>query len=431
MFEDTKQTYEIAFHRDVGARWLTCFAQLIPVEGRAQRDAAATLKAMAHAGIGGEASELTPLSYQVEMARFLKAREPEVWEYVSGHRIERSMELRQDLLRATYRIDRTGHPEVHAAAETAARALGITVPVSIYQAEGESSPNAMLVFVPEEAIVVLHGPILELLDPAEQCALFGHEFAHHRLWSIDDGDHLTADRIVTAMIADDALPERVETGRRLSLAMELLADRGTLLACRDLHVAVATLVKISTTLRTASAESYLTQADEVLATADGPSANHSHPEMFFRAAALRAWAEGADAQSVVERAIRGPIDIDRLDLVDQHALSERTTALLDEVLLSAQMQTDTVRAHRSAFSANALPLSPTILDRPLSEATRRYLAYVLLDFATIDGDLEFVAVQHAASVARRHGLGDLFTELATTELRLDKADRAQLMVEPR
>ena len=204
-----------------------------------------------------------------------------------------------------------------------------------------------------------------------------------------------------------------------------------MLACGDLHVAVATLVKISTTLRTVSAESYLAQADEVLAAANGPSANHSHPETFFRAAALRSWAEGTDAQAVVERAIRGPIDIDRLDLIDQHALSEQTTALIDEALIATDLQTDAVRAHRSAFSADALSLLPVTFDRPMSEATRSYLAYVLLDIATVDSDLEFVSVQHAASIARRHGLGDLFTELATAELRLNKADRAQLMVEPR
>lgn len=385
---------------------------------------------MGDAGVGGEAAGLAPLLYHVEMADFLRAQEPEVWEYVSRHRIEQSNELRQDLLRATYRIDQTGHPEVVAGAESAARALGITAPVSIYQAEGESSPNAMLVFVPDEAIIVLQGPILELLDSAEQRALFGHELAHHRLWSIDNGDHLTTDRIVSAMIADDALPERVETGRRLSLATELLADRGSLLACGDLHTAVSTLVKISTSLRTVSAESYLAQAEEVLAATDGASSNHSHPETFFRAAALRAWAEGSDATLVVERAIRGPIDIDRLDLVDQHTLGRRTAALLDEALTEPALRTDSVLAHRAAFFPHALPPSSSPSDRTLSEATRRYLTYVLLDVATVDNDLEFVAMRHAASVAYRHGLGDLFTELATTELRLSKADRTRLTAAP-
>jgi hypothetical protein len=375
------------------------------------------------------ASDLVPLRYHYELGEFLRRAEPEVWRFISEHRISRSEELRTDLLRSAYRIDRSGHPEVVAAAEAAASALGVSVPVSLYQVEGESQLNAMLVFVPEEAIVVLQGPVLDLLEPAELQALFGHELAHHRLWSIDGGDHLTTDRIISAMIADGALPVRVETGRRLSLATELFADRGALLACNDLHTAVATLLKIATALRTVSAASYLVQAEEVLSGNSASSEHESHPETFFRAAALRAWAEGEDASAVVERAIRGPIDIDRLDLVDQAALGRRTSDLVGEVRTAPELQTDVIGAHMSTLSSQGSS-DAAMSDRPLAEATRRYLAYVLLDLATVDSEIEHTAVRPVAAVADKHGLGELFTEVATTELRLSAADRRELFTVP-
>ncbi len=145
---------------------------------------------------------MLPFRYHHDIADFLRESEPHLWEWMSGGRIvAQTEELRTDLLRSTYRLDRDAHPELVAAAERAAAAVGVAVPLSIYQTEGEAAPNAALVFVPDEAIVLLSGPIAELLDIGELTAVFGHEMAHHVLWTSDGGNHLVADRLINAMLS--------------------------------------------------------------------------------------------------------------------------------------------------------------------------------------------------------------------------------------
>jgi hypothetical protein len=110
--------------------------------------------------------QLQPLTYHRDLVKFLKAKEPELWTWISAAQIgSQSTAVRSELLRSTYRVDNDAHPEIVGAATAAGKVLGISVPISVYQSEGEASPNAALIFVPDEAIVLLSGPIAELLSP--------------------------------------------------------------------------------------------------------------------------------------------------------------------------------------------------------------------------------------------------------------------------
>ncbi len=238
---------------------------------------------------------LQPLVYHRDLVAFLKAREPELWGWMSAAQIaSQSAAVRNELLRSTYRVDADAHPEIVGPAVIAAKALGVSVPISVYQSEGESTPNAALIFVPDEAILLLSGPIFELLDVGELTAIMGHELAHFVLWTMDGGDHLVADRIVNAVANDSFDDSYIETSRLLALSTELFADRGALLACGDLHTSVATLVKVSTGMRSISPVAYLQQAQELLA-ADSTASNRvTHPETVLRSAALEDFSTGAD-----------------------------------------------------------------------------------------------------------------------------------------
>ena len=158
-------------------------------------------------------------------------------------------DLERQLLRHSYRIESAAHPRVHAAAARAAAALGLTSPSTIYQLEGADQPIRSLAYRPGEAVVAISGNLLALVDDEELVACFGHEFAHHRLWSDAAGRLLVTDRFLGALSVDAATPPYyLETGRRFDLATELFADRGSFVACGSLDVAVASLVKVATGL---------------------------------------------------------------------------------------------------------------------------------------------------------------------------------------
>jgi Zn-dependent protease with chaperone function len=208
--------------------------------------------------------ELVPLAYHTEIAARLEALEPQGWAVFAraagrpasvspvtaeGDQVAASDDLEEQLLRHAYRMEPDAHPRVHAAARRAGEAIGITAPITIFQLEGADQANAALAYRPSEALIALSGNLLSLLGDDELVACFGHELAHHRLWGADASRLLVADRFLSALAVDAATPPYyLETGRRFDLATELYADRGSLLACGSLEVAISSLVKVATGL---------------------------------------------------------------------------------------------------------------------------------------------------------------------------------------
>jgi Peptidase family M48 len=376
-------------------------------------------------GPGGQILE--PLPYHRELVTFLKGREPDLWRWMANGKLsEDSQLLRQDLLRSTYRIDSIGHPAATRAAETAALALGLTVPILLYQAEGEMGSNAGLLFVPNELIVIFSGPITDLLSEVELTAVLGHEFAHHVLWSQDNGDHFVADRLLNAMIADTQSPVFGESARRLSLTTELFADRGALIACGDLNETISALVKVATGMRSVSATSYLAQADEVLQNDDRVTGALTHPDTFLRAVSLRDWSEGSSTDHPTVQRIMYPTgDIDRLDACGQEQLAKLTQSVLEDLLAPTWMQTDELMGHARQFFPDITPVvgAAALAKVPKVDSTRKYFAYILLDFGTIDPDLDRQALIESAAMAQRLGIADEFAELLEKDLGLRQKAR--------
>jgi Peptidase family M48 len=397
---------------------------------------------------------LQPLAYHRDLVNFLKAKEPELWTWMRAAQIaSQSTEVRSELLRSTYRVDSDAHPEIVGAAAAAGKVLGIAVPISVYQSEGEASPNAALIYVPDEAIVLLSGPIAELLNPAELTAIMGHELAHFVLWTIDDGDHLIADRLVNAVANDSFDDAYIETSRLLSLSTELFADRGALLACRDLHTTVSALVKVSTGMRTVSAASYLRQAEELLAMDASASIRTTHPETVLRAAAIDLWSAGAaELSGALSVAIYGNDGFDRLDLLGQRRVEDRTRNMIGLLLRVEWFRTDLVLAHARAFFSDSawLPHYPGghtqanprayVLDDAALAAvrserdeasTKKFFAYLLLDFAVIDPDLLPASIVETVLLAHALGFGNEYETIVKEELSLKKKDLAAVVAEAR
>jgi Peptidase family M48 len=371
---------------------------------------------------------LEPLPYLQQVAAWLEQHEPELWRWVASAPAQSQYveQLRVQLLKETYRLDAAAHPQLATACATAAERLGIQAPVTLYHGPGPER-NAGLWCLPDEAHVILTGEVLSLLDPLELQALLAHELAHHRLWHSGGRKIWHADRLLQAAANDPrATPGHVQTARRFRLYTELYADRGALLGCGDLEVAVAMLVKVTTGLGEVSAAAYLQQADEICARGPVPSTGIDHPETYVRARALRLWAErdpGLDGW--LTSTIEGSLCIDQLDLPGQQRLQGLTRRLLAALLRPRWFRTAATLLHARRYFpdfAEAPAEDPSLCAElgAVDASTRTFLCWLLLDFATADPDLEELPLCAALEWSRRLGLEQEFDALAARELGLGK-----------
>lgn len=370
-----------------------------------------------------------PLAYHREVVAYLQEAESELWQWASSAeaRVGESEAIRTALLKTNYRLDAGAHPDLTQRCATMAARLDVTVPVTMYQAQGGLGMNAALVHLPGEAHLIFTGPILENLAGTELDAVLAHELAHQRLWEMEGGAFLTADRLLLSAANDPrAAASHVQTARRFRLYSEVFADRGALAGCGDLHAAVAALVKTETGLTTVSAEGYLRQAEEIFARGAAKTDGIEHPETFIRARALRLWAEGdASLDEWLARTIEGPLVLDELDLAGQRRAGQLTRRFLAELLRPRWFQSAAVLAHARAFFPDFTPgIAPDeslVADLATDDkATREYWLYLLLDFAAVDRELEDVPLAAAIVWARRLEMLEAFEKLALKELGLAK-----------
>jgi hypothetical protein len=381
---------------------------------------------------------LAPLPYQREVVAYLKATEPELWQWGSSAAVrgEFAEQMRTGLLKANYRLDAEGHPELAERCAVVAERLNVTVPVTLYQASGGFALNAMLCHLPGEAHIVFTGPILATLKGPELDAVLAHELAHYRLWEMEGGDFLVADRLLMAAANDPrAAASHAQTARRFRLYTEVFADRGSFVGCGQLEATVAALVKTETGLPDVSASSYLRQADEIFSREDAATKGLEHPETFIRARALRLWAENdARLDAWLTTTIEGPLVLDELDLAGQQRVAKLTRRFLGELLRPSWFQSPPALAHARAFFPDFAPastsdetLTPEL--RSSDAAMREYLCYLLLDFAVIDRDLEDVPLAAALDWSDRLEIAEQFEKLALKELGIGKRQLNKLKKE--
>ncbi len=361
----------------------------------------------------------------------LRRTERALWEWFSSARCreEYAKNVRLELLKSTVRLEREGHAGLYALADRAAAGLSLAAPLALYQSQAAEGVNASLVHVPGEIHVVFTGPVRTLLAPDELLSVLGHELSHYDLFSLADGEFLTADQVLAAMANHErAHPSHFQTARLFQLYSELQADRGSLRVSGRIEDAVSGLVKVHTGLAEADAAAYFRQAEEIFAGGEARTEGISHPELFIRARALRLWSErGAEAEAEIARMIEGPASIDRLDLTGQERLSALTRRLLGVLLAPAWFRSAPALAHARLFFEDFAPGSPEQEDslvfdelRACGAGIRDYLCYVLLDFAAVDPDLEEAPLAAAHAAGERLGIDARLEELALKELPLTK-----------
>jgi hypothetical protein len=375
-----------------------------------------------------QARTLDPLPYLRCVVNYLKAQEPELWAWFGSHETQsRNAELvRQELLKGTYRLASEAHPELYAQLGSVCEGLELAIPATLYQLpQSGELPNAALWFVPGEAHLVLCGAILSLLSAPEMQAVMGHELAHYHLWTLDSGEFRIAERLLQSQAEDPrAHPAHRQTARRYRLYTEIFADRGALLATGDLHQTVTALIKIHTGLSSASGESYLRQAEEIFSSGDKTLASQgrSHPEAFIRARALRLWDQDApELETQIAAMLEGQASLDSLDLPGQARLDGLTRRFLSQLLRPKWFQTPTTLAHAKRFYPDFVPAGQpddSLPDQLRSNdaLTGEYFAFLLLDFASLDPELERLPLSAAILWSQQLEIDGIFDSLVIKEL---------------
>lgn len=371
----------------------------------------------------------------VALVQYLKSEAADLWDWFSSHqaRADTSDAVRLELLKTAYRLDRTDTSQTYQLADAVAEKMGLAAQVTLYQAQDSNSGlNASLAWLPDEAHVVLHGPVLALLFSGEISALLAHEFAHHELYTTDDGEGMVLEQVLSAMMSDEAADNSHERSwRSHRLQTELHCDRRAAEVTGNITDCVCALVKMETGLQDVSAEAYFAQAEEVLSD-EGQKAKGSdgitHPEMFIRAKALQLWqADPETADAAIQQLVDGPLQLQQLGLLSQKRMQQLTRDFLRCFLHTRWLQTDLMLGHAKRFFTD-FEWSETTPDNEqlriqLSECDadlRNYFCFVLLDFVTYDADLEEAPLAAAFVFAETCGLTDEFRTLAATELKFGK-----------
>lgn len=388
---------------------------------------------------------LHPLPYHVRIRDFLKENHREVWDWYSSTEAQSdySEAIQLELLKSTYRLDRSDHEDLYQLADEVTAKLNLHVPVTLYRAQdGGEMSQAALYFTPGKGHIVFGGKILSLLDEEEQRALLGHELAHFKLWSEDDGSFLVTDRILNTMAsASNCAPAHFHSARLYRLYTEIYADRGSLVVCNSADSGIATLIKVVTGTTDINPNSYLAQAEEVFSRSGNQlkSGEFSHPENYIRVRSMALWANLAkeahptlsqsSIESEIEKVIQGNWSLDDLDLTRQQQLTELTRDLLRHIFSRRWARTGRLLSHAKLYFSDFNPDEPklfeasTDLAEELSGADdklRHYLAHILLDFTAADRDLEENGIALACYFADQLDLSDEFEAAARKELKLLK-----------
>jgi hypothetical protein len=277
---------------------------------------------------------------------------------------------------------------------------------------------------------VFSGGMLQLLNEEELLALITHELAHVKLNSLLNGELETSERIIMAIAnSPDSEAAHYETARLFRLYTEIYCDREAYGVLDDATPVITMLLKMATGLSQVHAESYIRQAEEIFSSGSTiQSASLTHPENFIRTRALRLWQEhGEAADPAIRQMIEGAMELDRLDVTAQQALSRCTEKLLAYYLRPKWFRTAPVvslaKQYFSAFAWENIEPDGESDNEELKAflegahgSIREYFAYVLLDFALADPDLEDVPMGHALRFAEVVGLVDIFEPIVKKEL---------------
>lgn len=372
-------------------------------------------------------SPIRPFQYHIDLKDFLSKKE-KMWTWFSEDKAKSDFfeKFKRELLKDSYRMDASSHPALYSLVDDIKQKLDLSIKVTIYQEQMSYYNNVGISFYEDEAHIIISGRVLKLMEPEEMKAILAHELYHYYFFEIDQKSFEITDRIITS-IANDSRSEDVylESARIFKLYTELYCDRGAYEVMGDIKPVISALVKLSTGLEKVDPESYLNQSEEVLKNQEDPTKKTTHPESFVRAKALSIWAEkGEDGNEEIVNLIEPKIEFEKLNVFSQQKLDDYTQKLISIFLKPNWNKTERIRNLANEYVPN-LNLKPEVDAESffeelntLGDTSKKFLAYILLDFSLVDPDQGNTSLGYAFELAENGGMKDEFKLVVKKEIKL-------------
>lgn len=381
-----------------------------------------------------------PLPYHKAVRDYLQTVDSTIWTWFCDNPAAADAEATKvELLKAAYRLDRDTHGELYDQADEIRTRMGLSAPVTLYQAQNVTQGSAFNVWMPGELHVVFGGTLREFLTTDEVSAVIAHEFAHFELFNLQGGDFLVTDAILNAMATDYAADSpHARTLRTYRLWTELFCDRRAAQVLGVIDDCVSTLVKLETGVKDVNPREYLKQAAEIMESGPLTSEGHTHPEVFIRAYSLACWNQNSGtADDRLKPIVEGPLALSTLDLLQQKTLVDLTHRFVRYFLNEEWIQTRLMVHHAQRFlDADASRKQSVVLRseelpkeqwkqlrrqiEACDQELRKYFCYILLDFLTCDADLEEAPLAAGFLFCDRISLTVEFRDLVRKELKIGK-----------
>jgi hypothetical protein len=370
---------------------------------------------------------LKPFEYQIKLKDYLQKNE-KIWKWFADDKAKKEHfeKFKKEILKDSYRIDDKTHPEIFDILKEIKEKINLPIDITIYQEQMSYQNNVGIIFYQDEAQIVISGRVIKLLNTEELKAILAHELYHYYLFYIDQKAFEITDRIITSIANDADSPEvYLESARLFKLYTELYCDRGAYEILENKDAMISALVKLSTGIDRVNVEAYLEQADEILENDNKSTHAVSHPETFIRAKALDLWVNNKEeAAKEIEKYIEPKIEFEKLNLFSQEKLQNLTYQLISIFLKPVWSKSERIVNMAKEYFPNFI--ADTSLDvedvfeqiAETGNSTKKYLSYVLLDFALVDSELGNIPLGYAFELADYTKIIDEFNVIVKKELNL-------------
>ncbi|MDF4204005.1 M48 family metalloprotease [Maribacter sp. SA7] len=379
-------------------------------------------------------SKIEIYDFHTKLKDHFKSRK-KTWDWFANQKIktDQKKEVKTSILKNTFRLERTDYENLYTISDEVCSALQIDAQVTFYQEQNSVQLNTSICIIENEAHIVFSGNVLNILNSDEQKALLGHELGHYLFSKMDNEAYEVTERIIDALSADvNSDDAYIETFRKFKLYLELFCDSCAFNVCAEKESMISTLVKLETGLSEVNASSYLKQAMEIISEDEDLITERStHPESYIRSIALHQKAENLEEKEIVaiKQLVEGSLDLNKLDLFQQHKLKDISLSLIQLILKPKWMQTELTQnlAHEyfANYSKEKSGFSLTEIKDFISEMhvnCKNYLSYILLDFTRADNELELLPLGHTMEISELLDINKDYVKVVKKELKLNQKE---------